>query len=149
MKTVRTVFPILFTLVGSLALCLPSAVAAADEARLDLKPGRWEITSEVESAIVGQPKSAFKNECLKTGDPLPIMVKSPCRAEDRVVKDGVLTWKIVCDTKEGAPSIGGKGELRNEAPGFRGVTEVTITVGDKKIETKSNWFGKRLGDCEK
>lgn len=97
--------------------------------------------------MFGAPKSTLQTVCMKDNNPIPFMVKGPCRSEDRVLKDGVLTWKVACNDKDGV-SISGKGELRAEEPGFRGVTDIDVVVGEKKIATKSNWIGKRVGDCD-
>lgn len=142
-------------ILGVFALCVSGAAAAAEEARLDLQPGRWEISKGATPETVGKAKSSTTVACLPTGDPLGELVKPPCRAENRLVKDGVLTWDVVCDMKESGPSISGKGQVRSEPPGFRAEVELTITVKgkdtgkDKTAVTKAYWVGKRLGDCEK
>jgi len=137
------------------ALCVSGTAATAEEAGLDLPPGRWEISAGGNAETVGKAKSSTKIVCLATGDPVVELVKPLCRAENRVLKDGVLTWDFVCEMKEPAPSISGKGQMRSEPPGFRAEGEFTITVKDKDTGkekttvTKAYWVGKRLGDCEK
>jgi len=132
-------------------LALGASAATAEGARLDLQPGRWEISTGGKPETVGKAKSSTKVVCLATGDPVIELAKLLCRAENRVLKDGVLTWDFVCDMKESGPAISGKGQMRSEPPGFRAESEFTIKLKDKDetVVTRVYWAGKRLGDCEK
>ncbi len=88
--------------------------------------------------------------CLKNGDPLEHITGAPCHAEDRAIKDGKLSWKIVCEPKnEKAKAVGvtGSGELTGEDASFNGSTTVEFNAGEKKIVVKTAWSGKHVGEC--
>ncbi len=138
----------MFIVWGALIFGSPFTAVSAEEARLDLQPGLWEIKGHSDRPFIGVPKDTSETKCLDDGDPLAVIVKTPCKSEERVLKDGVLSFKVACKLKEGGASISGQGELRSAPPGFKGVTEYVTLVGGHKIETKTDWSGKRLGDCK-
>ncbi len=136
-------------LLGGLLLYVPSGALAEDAPRLDLTPGKWELTKTTESAA--KKRSSKKTVCLRDGDPVPVISGASCKAEDRVLQDGKLAWKTSCTPKKQHKNVAldGTGEISGNGPSFSGTTTVELSFGDKKISVTTMWSGKRVGECVK
>jgi hypothetical protein len=123
-------------------------MAEGEVARLNLKAGDWHITKTADAGGTLRPVTA--SVCLADGDPVTHITRAPCNAEDRAIKDGKLTWTIVCNpTSEGAKAVKltGSGELTGEDSTFSGNTTLQIKTGEKEMLVKTAWSGKRVGEC--
>lgn len=133
-------------LAGGFLFISHPVVAADDIPRLDLKPGNWEISKQIESKKDLKPWKTTK--CLENGDPIPELIGGPCQATERVREGDKLTWKTVCQEHKGAV-VGGTGEITGKDSSFTGKTSIEIVAGDKKIPVNTTWSGKYLGECPK
>lgn len=135
------------TLVIGLALI---ATASATAQTNPMRPGRWEVTMQMEMPGMPMAMPAMKNTRCVTqqdidspGRGLPSgPEKNPneCKVSDYKVSGSTVTWTMACT---GQPSMTGTGELRFTGDAYEGL--VKMTMDQQQMTMKMS--GKRLGDC--
>ncbi len=128
------------------------AVAPAYSASVDginMKDGKWEITSKLEMKDMPFPMPPVTfSQCLTMKDLIPqANIQSgeqPCKVTQSATQGDTLTWTLVCDTPQGQSTSSGSITYRGES--FEGEVKVQAGAGIPAMVQKMS--GKRIGPCE-
>jgi len=130
------------------ALLLTACSSSSDASNVNLKEGRWQITTEVKMANLpfAMPPTTYTT-CLTQDDLVPEQgtqqEKNGCKVTSQKVDGNTVSWTITCQTDQGATISNGSityagdtfdGKITTEIPGA-GTTEQVLS-------------GKRIGDCQ-
>lgn len=138
----RTPVRILF--VGLIAATLLGTVAAQQHPQ---KPGRWQITVEMEMPGAGKMSPVTQEVCLTEADladPNKAALTDPnsgCKISDYKIKGSTTTYSIECPTLQ----MKGSGSMTFAGETLTG--EAKLSLGGQNILTK--YSGKWLGTCSK
>ena len=141
------------TYVSTFVLCVLALVALAAQ-DTPMRPGRWEVTSQMQMATMQMPPTTnaacVTAEELKK-DPasgLPKGVagagKDACKVSDYKVVRSVATWKMQCT---GDFSMTGTGEITFMGDTYAGTVNMNMTQGPMQGPMTMRLAGKRTGDC--
>ena len=133
------------------AFALPSFAAHPQ------KPGRWEITQEIDMPgapmkippttrtvcvtkedIEKNPEGTIPKPRKRGGDE-----RSDCKISDYKVDGNTVSWSMKC---EGENPVTGSGKMTYEKESFKGVTEMHMSRGDFKVTMSGKYLG---GECSK
>jgi hypothetical protein len=132
-------------------LSLLFAVAAAAQ-QTPMRPGRWEITMQMEMANVPMKMPPMTvSECITaeqlkkdptSGLPSGAPKGSPndCKVSDYKQSGDTVSWKMACTNPQ---AMTGDGELTFKADAYTGTVKMTSPQGPMSMKMD----GKRLGDC--
>ncbi len=116
---------------------------------LDLKPGKYEITSKVDIAgMAGMiPPQTFV-QCMDDKTPVP---ESTADAEGCEVKDikstsNTVSYKMECD-QQGMKIIS-YGAMTYHGDSFEGATQMVMGAETGGMTMTHKMAGKRIGDCQ-
>ncbi|MCK6553232.1 DUF3617 domain-containing protein [Candidatus Binatia bacterium] len=143
------------------ALLAPQAPAAG----LDMKPGRWQFDTKVESSMKPRPTTKSEVKCITKEaierDPLAAIIEEGrCKVLSRKESANSLEFEIECKFDPQAKmNMRGKGVFAGSGDTASGHMDVKMAM--PKIEGMPNtapmggnmtmrqeWTGKRLGACE-
>jgi hypothetical protein len=143
---------LLLALVCAFAFALPSF--GADNPQ---KPGRWEITTDID--MPGMPMKippTTRTVCVTKEDieknpertiPKPQKrgggEREDCKISDYKVDKNTVSWTVKC---EGEHPLTGNGKMTYEAESFNGVTEMKMGDREMKVVMKGKFLG---GECSK
>lgn len=139
----RKTAPYVFALLAAIAAVVP--VSAAEN---PAKPGKWQITTQME--IPGMPFKVppIKTEICLTEEDLkdpaktvPNDPKAKCAISDYTVDGNTVTWTVDCPKQD----TRGKGTVTYDGDSYTG--NMKMTVGEQEMTTK--YSGKWLGECKK
>ena len=140
------------THVRRIALALPVvAIAAAALAQIDMRPGLWEITVQMEMpGMPGPMPPQTMTQCWTPEDvknPGRLAGKPPagdmkCEIADQKKEGTTVTWKMKCT---GSRPMTAEGRMTVTGDSYEGV--VTYDMGGQRMTVKQK--AKRLGDCKK
>ncbi|HJT17849.1 MAG TPA: DUF3617 family protein [Thermoanaerobaculia bacterium] len=135
------------------ALAVP-AFAAHPE-----KPGKWQITTEVDApGMPMKPEPTTRTVCITKDDleknpeatiPKPMnrrtgQERSDCKISDYKVDANTVTWSLNCKGERN--EINGSGKITYAADSYDGL--MTMKIGDREI--KVTYKGKLIGsECDK
>jgi hypothetical protein len=134
------------------ALALLTVLVAAGDAAAQnpMRPGRWEVTMQMEMPGMPMQMPATKTTQCVTPEQLkepnsavpPSGPNNPnnCKVSDYKTAGNSVSWKMACT---GQPAMSGSGEMKFDGDTYTGVMKMT-TEGR---EMTMKYSGKRLGDC--
>jgi hypothetical protein len=127
-----------------------AAFASYAEAQAPMRPGRWEVTMQMQMPNMPMQMPPVKSEQCVTqaqidGPAKGLPSGSPTNPNDCKVSDyktlaNTITWKVACS---GAQPMSGTGEMRFANDTYEGT--MTMTMEQQQMTMKMS--GKRLGDC--
>jgi hypothetical protein len=116
-----------------------------------MRPGRWEMTMQMEMPGMPMAMPAMKNTRCVTQQEVdspnrglpsgPNNNPNECKVSDYKVSGSTVTWMMAC---MGQPSMTGTGELRFTGDAYDGLVKMTM---DQQQQMTMKMSGKRLGDC--
>jgi Protein of unknown function (DUF3617) len=128
------------------------AGATAVVAQGTMRPGRWEITSQMEMAGSPVQMPPMKTtRCVtpeEAKDPASLQQgpgrggKNDCKVTDQKQSGNTLSWKMACAAPQ---SMTGTGEITLTDDSYTGTMKMTTPQGSMSMKMD----GKRLGDCTK
>ena len=136
---------------ATVAFCALFAVTLLAQA--EMKPGLWEVTTQMEMPGVPVKIPATKATSCVT----PEQAKNPggtvpnaggrgrggkddCKATDQRIDGNKVTWKMACT---GAMPMTGDGEMVFSGDSYAGKMNMTTAQGQMAMQLT----GKRIGDC--
>jgi Protein of unknown function (DUF3617) len=133
-------------LVFALVVCSLSTLAFAAS---PAKPGKWEMTMQVE--MTGMPMKMpahtvsyclTKEEAENPEKLAPESRKnSDCKRTDMKIDGNTVSWKVACEKSK----MTGEGKITYSGDGFEGGMHMTMPNG----EMNAKYSGKYLGACDK
>lgn len=113
----------------------------------NLKPGKWEITTETE--MVGMPMKVppvTHTQCITAEDLVPQSEgeSNECKVSDVNVSGDTVSWKIVCSGQGGA--MEGTGKITYSGDRMEGTMDMVIKGAGMNVKNKIS--GRRIGDCD-
>lgn len=134
-----------YVVAALVAVCFMMPAGAADS---PAKPGKWQITTQME--IPGMPfkMPPVKFEMCLTAEDLkdpqksvPSDPKAKCTVSDYNVDGNTVTWTMDCPKQD----MKGKGTITYTDDSYTG--NMKMTVGEQEMTSK--YSGKWLGECTK
>jgi hypothetical protein len=116
---------------------------------LDLKPGKYEITTKVEmKGVPGGMPAQTMTQCITEQDPVPAGSANAqgCKITDMKTKGNTVTYTMECEQQGMKTKT--TGEMTYKGDTFEGTskTEMGPAAGGMTVTTKIS--GKRIGKCE-
>lgn len=128
-------------------MMLTAVPAGAD--LVSIRPGLWETTTTMESSFMPAMPARRTTECVRESDyDLDRMLsgQGDCRISDRSLAGNTLKWQMSCNTGGGA-TASGEGEMTSHGDRIEGHMTMMMELQGKRMDTKTSWTGRRLGDC--
>jgi len=132
------------------ALAVTTLASSATAQNNPMRPGRWEVTVQMEMPGMPMAMPAMKNtQCvtqqqidspnrgLPTG---PNKNPNDCKISDYKVSGSTVSWAMACT---GQTAMTGTGELRFTGDAYEGLMK--MMMDQQQMTMKMS--GKRLGDC--
>jgi uncharacterized protein DUF3617 len=125
-----------------------AAIASDAAAQNPMRPGRWEVTAQMDMPGMPVQMPAMKNtQCItqqQIDSPTHAVPSGPgnpndCKVSDYKVSGNTVTWNMACASQ----GMTGSGELKFAGDSYEGL--VKMMMQQKEMAMKLN--GKRLGDC--
>lgn len=131
--------------VAAVAVMACGLAGAALWAQNPMRPGQWEVITQMQMANVPMQMPEMKSlQCVtaeQVKDPAKSLPSGPgsgnCKITDYKSDGTKVTWKTACD------GIAGTGELTFQGDSYTGTVGMTSPKGDMTMKMR----GKRLGDC--
>jgi hypothetical protein len=131
----------------TLAVCLLAVSSfAADPPKNPMKPGKWEITTQMDMPGMQMPARSF-TKCVTKEDAENVENAVPrgrqdsqCKISDVKVEGNTISWKMNCAESQ----MTGEGKATYEGDTYVG--EMHVKAADHEMTIK--YTGKRLGDCD-
>lgn len=134
---------------STLMLC--TVAAAMVSAQSPMRPGRWEVTMQMQMPNMPMQMPATKTSSCITAEQLgkdPTSglpsgaqdARSQCKVMDYKFVGSTATWKVVCS---GAQQMTADGEMTFMAESYVGSMKMTMPQGTMSMKLE----GKRLGEC--
>ena len=127
-------------------------VAAASHAAAQnpMRPGRWEVTMQMDMPNMPVQMPAMKNAQCVTQQQIdspnralpsgPTKNPNDCKVSDYKVSGSTVTWTMACS---GQQPMTGTGEMRFNGDTYDGTLKMMMGVQEMGMK----FSGKRLGDC--
>jgi len=119
--------------------------------QVDMKPGKWEITSSMQMPGMpsGMQAMSFTHiQCLRSDEPVPEdpnpTQQGNCRTQDMRIEGDTVTWKMVCDSEAG--KITSSGRITYQGTSFEG--EVQTRIPGQNMEVTNQLQGRWVGPCD-
>ncbi len=115
----------------------------------DVKPGLWEITSQVEmSGIPVQVPSVTKTECITTQslDPEQILNDQNCRFSKSDNGSNTVTWQMTCDQQ--GVTMTGTGVMSYSDTSFNGKFDMEMSGEAGPVTMSTSINGHYVGACQ-
>ena len=132
------------------ALAVAATASPATAQNSPMRPGRWEVTMQMEMPNVPVQMPAMKNTRCVTQQEIdspnkglpsgPDKNPNECKISDYKVSGNTVTWAMTCT---GQPPTRGSGELRFTGDAYEGLVKMMM---DQQTMTMK-MSGKRLGEC--
>jgi hypothetical protein len=134
---------IIATLVTAICCCSP--VMAADITEVNMNPGLWEWTTEMN--IPNMPKNippTVNKRCLTKEDLVPAGKKAgqECDIKDLKTSKESVSWSMTCTSPQGP--VASTGKMFYEGDSAHG----EVKVNAQGMAMSSKMSGKRLGPCK-
>jgi hypothetical protein len=119
--------------------------------QVNMKPGKWEITSAMQ--MPGMPAgmsgmSITQTQCLKDDAPVPEdpspTQQGNCQTKDVRVEGDTVSWKMICDSEEG--KITSSGRITYHGTSFEGAVQTNIP--GQNLEITNQLKGRWIGPCD-
>ena len=133
-----------------LVLCAAASVTLA--AQSPMRPGRWDVTTQIEMANMPMKMPEMKStQCVtaeQLKDPASALANAPpgpdgkqtCKMSDYKTVGSTVSWKMACS---GPQALSGSGEITFAGDTYAGITKMSTPQGEMTMKLN----GKRLGDC--
>jgi hypothetical protein len=118
------------------ALLIAALACAADAfAQHPMRPGRWEVTMQMEMPGMPMQMPPTKtSQCItaeqlkEPNSALPSGAANPnaCKITDHKVAANIVTWKVACS---GAEAMSGSGEMKFDGDAYTGVMKMSADRG--------------------
>jgi len=111
----------------------------------NMKPGRWEITTQANMQGMTIPPATI-TQCLTEEDMVPRdgTQNQDCEILDVDVSGDTVTWTMRCRGEGG--DVESTGRITYHGDRFEGTT--TTTIGSTGMTIQSTLTGRRIGDCK-
>ena len=134
-----------------LALFFTLFVGSDLYAGVDMKEGKWEITSktEMEGMPMGMPMGAKTiTQCMTKENVIPKELKNSkgCKIIDSNVDGNTVTWTMECEDRGGKMTANGTITYKGET--LEGTNIMNIQTPDGPMNMKHNMTGRWVGDCK-
>jgi hypothetical protein len=126
------------------------ALTSSAEAQTPMRPGRWEVTVQMQMPNMPMQMPPMKNERCVTQAEIdgpdkglpsgPQANPNACKVSDYKVSANTVTWKVACS---GAQPMSGTGEIRFGNDAYDGTMKMMMEQQQMTMKLS----GKRLGDC--
>ena len=129
------------------AVILVTGAAWADGMKVE--PGRWEFETTTKQPFAPQPMTRTSTECIAEAeiDPSTFAKEArSCTISDIQTDGDSMKWKIVCS--EGGGTMTGTGSAISTGASVTGSMNMVMQMAGQTMEIKSEWKGKRVGECE-
>jgi hypothetical protein len=135
---------------AALMSCVVGAAALA--AQNPMRPGRWEVTTQMQMANVPMKMPETKTtQCVTPEQAKDVAIpgSSPmgrgrgadsCKTVDHKVSGNTVSWKAVCGPPQ---NTSGTGEIVFNGDSYAGTMKMTTEQGEMTMKMS----GKRVGDC--
>lgn len=124
----------------------PAEKPAAAVKGVNMKEGKWEITStmEMKGMPAGMTPPQTFTACLKQTDYVPKNAEQKdCTMKDVNVSGNTVSWEAVCKDSSG------KGTITYAGDTYDGAMDMTMKEGGKDMSMKMTMKGKHIGPCDK
>jgi len=131
-----------------IAICVSvcGIATAADAPKNPMKPGKWEITTQMDMPGMQMPARTFI-KCITKEDAANVESAIPrgrndasCTLSDVKVDGNTVSWKMNCEERK----VSGEGKITYENDAYSG--EMHMKTPDHEMTIKHS--GKRVGDCD-
>ncbi len=137
------------------ALAVPTCIFAAHPA----KPGKWEVTTEVDMpGMPTKPQPMTHTVCISKDDleknpeatiPKPRSrrtgeERNDCKVSDYKINENTVTWNLKCEG--GQNPVSGSGKIKYTADSYDGTMEMKIGDREMKVVYKGKWIS---AECDK
>jgi len=132
----------------SIAFVLCLLFAASPVWGLDLNPGKYEITVQVELAgMPGGMPAQTTTQCLTKKDPVPSASAESqgCKVTDMKTMGNTVTYSMICHQQGMQTESTGKMTFHGDT--FDGTTRMNLGAGGG-MQMTTKVTGKRVGKCE-
>ncbi|MFC1886436.1 DUF3617 domain-containing protein [Thermodesulfobacteriota bacterium] len=111
---------------------------------ISFKPGKWEITTDMEMAGGMKMPSHTSTQCMTKNNIVPQNTQpgQECVVTETKITGNTITWTMECKGRQG--DMKGVGKITYNNDNFNG--EMTMSMANMKIISKMK--GHRIGDCE-
>jgi hypothetical protein len=111
-----------------------------------MKPGKWEITTQMDMPGMQMPARTF-TKCITKEDVANVESAIPrgqrdssCKFSDVKVEGNTVSWKMNCEERH----MSGDGKVTYDNDAYTGETHVKSERGDMTIKNS----GRRVGECD-
>ncbi len=124
-------------------------VGSAFAAEVQMRPGLWEIISQVEMPGMPMQMPAMTHtQCLGKEDLVPQQEEpdQKCRMIEKKVSGNTVSWVMQCSSSDGTMTA--RGKVTYHGDGFEGELHMeTGAPGQDAMQMVTHMSGKRVGDC--
>ncbi len=116
---------------------------------LDLKAGKYEITSKVEMAgMPGQIPPTTVTQCLTDQDPVPNKTAAgqDCKISEIKTKGNTVSWDMECDQQ--GVKVKSTGQMTYAGDRFEGTIKTIMGPESGNMTINTVVSGKRIGECK-
>jgi len=131
------------------AVAMTAVAASAGAEGVSLRPGLWQTTTTMESSFMPAMPPRQTTECIReTRYDIDRMLsgQGDCKIYDQVVEGPSVKWRMRCETDGGAAAQG-QGEVTSQGDQVEGQMTIKMEFQGQRMDTKTSWTGRRLGDC--
>lgn len=115
-----------------------------------IEPGKWEMTTTFNMAMLTQPRVTTTTECMEESEISPENMTdemdSGCTYEARVVEGNTMKWSMNCEAETG--SSRGEWEATSHGDTLTGSGKIEVEVQGQAMEMLMSWEGRHVGDCD-
>ena len=133
-----------------LTLVLATAISATSQAADEIKGGKWEFTTQMQSPPGVQPAAGGNAPmtlatCIDAANPIP--AEGQCRLDHTDRHDSLVTWAMTCNSPRGPIVSAGSGRYAGDT------MEATLTArvpgpNGQPVDTPGRITGRYLGPCD-
>ena len=139
----------LLMLMVAMITALAGQAVAGDQ--INMKPGKWEITSSMQMPGMPAgmpPMSVTQTQCLQKDDLVPQdpgpSEQGNCQPQDVRIEGDTVMWKLVCDSGEG--KITSSGRITYQGTSLEG--EMATRIPGQEMEITNQLKGRWVGPCD-
>lgn len=113
---------------------------------VSFKPGKWEITSEMEMTGGMKMPSHTSTQCMTKNNIIPQNTQpgQECVVTETKTTGNTITWTMECKGQQG--DMKGVGKITYNGDTFEGEMVMSMSMANMKIINKMK--GHRIGNCE-
>jgi hypothetical protein len=135
----------------TVALLSAGICTTAAAGGINMQPGLWEITTEVD--MPGMPMKMppqtirhcyTEQELAEAQNTVPQGGNSDCKVTDYKLKGNTATWTIECT---GQQAMRGTGTMTTHPTSYTGSMKSVMQGPGGTMEMTNHWRAKRIGDC--